>query len=125
MRLKFYKNINEFVEEAIQNLKNDYDLDETYDTLTWCNLIYNAKKKLIDYGSPADPGHAIDEIFSNLRVAKEYSYWDDSCGGIMTTGHHRKVYVKLIECKEVIRYCQKYLEKHKQQKEREIKNDNY
>ena len=34
MSLKFYKNTNEFVEEAIQNLKNDYALDETYDIQT-------------------------------------------------------------------------------------------
>lgn len=114
MALVFYKSVNEFIEEAICYLTREYDLDEVYDEQTWRNQIYIAKEKLIDHGSSADPREAMDEIFSNLKVSKEYYYWDDSCGGVMTNGHHRKVHVKLVKCEEVIRSCQEYLEKHKE-----------
>ena len=110
MSLRFYESINEFVEEAIENLKPD--LGESHDIQYWMNLIYIAKKKLIDYGN-VDPGIAMQEIFSNIKISKEFSYWDDSCGGVMTTGHHRKVHIQFVECEEVIRACQEYLDKHK------------
>ena len=111
MSLWFYKSINEFVEEAIENLKPD--LGESHDIQYWMDLIYIAKKKLIDYGN-VDPGIAMQEIFSNIKISKEFSYWDDSCGGVMTTGHHRKVHIRFVECEEVIRACQEYLDKHKE-----------
>lgn len=107
----FYKSVNEFVEDAIECLKGK--LGESNDAQYWMDIIYISKKKLIDYGN-VNPGDAMDEIFSNLKVSKEYSYWDDSCGGVMTSGHHRRVHVKLIECKEVIKACQEYLDKHKE-----------
>lgn len=110
MSLCFYKSINEFVEEAIENLKPD--LGVSHDIQYWMNIIYIAKKKLIDYGN-INPGIAMQEIFSNVKISKEYSYWNDSCGGVMTTGHHRKVHVQFVECEEVIRACQEYLDKHK------------
>ena len=70
MSLWFYESINEFVEEAIENLKPD--LGESHDIQYWMNLIYIAKKKLIDYGN-VDPGIAMQEIFSNIKISKEFS----------------------------------------------------
>ncbi len=107
----FYESVNEFVEDAIECLKEE--LGESNTAQYWMNIIYISKKKLIDYGN-VNPGDAMDEIFSNLKISKEYYYWDDSCGGVMTSGHHRKVHVKLIECEEVIKACHEYLNKHKE-----------
>lgn len=111
MNPRFYRSVNEFIEEAIENLKKD--LGEAHDAQYWAGSIYGSAKKLIDYGS-INPKIATHEIFSNSKVCKEYYYWDDSCGGVLTSGHHKRVHVQLIECAEVIRACQEYLGKHKE-----------
>lgn len=108
---KFYKNNREFVEEAIENLKEESG--EMHDIQYWASYIYTSAKKLINYFKH-NPKEATHEILSGLPIAKKYSYWDNSCGGIMTTGHHQLVVVELIKCEEIIKSCQKYLDKHKE-----------
>lgn len=110
MGKKFYQNNREYVEDAIKTVK---ETRGDHDAQFWASIICLGETKLIDYFK-FNPRDTLNEIFSNLKVCKEYYYWDDSCGGVMTSGHHRRVHVKLIEHNEVIRACQEYLDKLKE-----------